>query len=287
MYKKLLSIAGLLGIILLVYLAFSFRHSNFFIVNQEAKDIDSVEERALKMELPPVGKVLCQEAQDIVKKAFKKVEKCSYHEALEILMLGLQKYPNNFILQSQFASVLGDLAETHCSDVLKDRMIAKSKELFEKLMHELQGQPQIEVFRFKNEYFYRFAQYKNQYENGKERVTYYWNKPEWDAKVYGGYYCQGVGAAHYAKELILQRKKQEGREYAQKALVAWAQYFSYENDYYNAYVHYALALGILGYKDEMMRALQHSASLIKKDLSYREFTEVTDFIKMAEEKRYL
>ena len=54
------------------------------------------------------------------------------------------------------------------------------------------------------------------------------------------------------------------------------QHFTHENDYYNSYVHYALALGILGYRTEMLRALQRSAQLINKDLTYHEFTEVID-----------
>jgi len=62
-----------------------------------------------------------------------------------------------------------------------------------------------------------------------------------------------------------------------KAMVSWAQYFTYKNDYYNAYVHYAIALGVLGYKEEMMRALLRSASFINKDLTYFEFKEIIDF----------
>ncbi len=71
----------------------------------------------------------------------------------------------------------------------------------------------------------------------------------------------------------------------QKALVALAQYFSYENDYYNSYVHYALALEIIGYKEEMMRALQLSASIINRDLSYHEFKEVINFIDGIEQNK--
>ena len=67
-------------------------------------------------------------------------------------------------------------------------------------------------------------------------------------------------------------------EYAQKAVIAWAQYFTYDNTHYNPYVHYALALGILGNRVEMMRALERSASLINKDLGYFEFKGIIDFV---------
>lgn len=80
--------------------------------------------------------------------------------------------------------------------------------------------------------------------------------------------------------------KAQAYEYGQKAIVAWAQYFSYKNDYYNAYVHYALALGILDYHEEMMRALHRSSIMIGKDLDYFEFKEITDFIEQVNQKSF-
>lgn len=99
----------------------------------------------------------------------------------------------------------------------------------------------------------------------------------------GGYYSQGVGASNYALELYQKGDKKLAQFYAQKALIAWAQCFSYDNNYYNAYVHYALSSGLLGYKEEMLRALQRSAELIHQDLNYPEFKKVIELINKVSE----
>jgi len=62
--------------------------------------------------------------------------------------------------------------------------------------------------------------------------------------------------------------------WARRAVKAWENYFEFKADYYNAYVHYALALGILGRHGEMSAALKTSAKLSGKSDSYREFAEV-------------
>ena len=157
-------------------------------------------------------------------------------------------------------------------------MIQRSKQLFERLMKEIDGQPKEASYILKNEYYYRFAKYREQYELGLCGVN------EFGSRCFLGYYSQGVGAANYARKLLEIGNKQLALDYAQKALIAWAQYFTYKNDYYNPYVHYALALGILGYKEEMMRALRRSASIINQNLCYHEFKDVIDFIEKIEKK---
>jgi hypothetical protein len=169
--------------------------------------------------------------------------------------------------------LLGDHSENFSGET-KEKMEQKAKECFNKLMTELEGQEIAEMYQFRNEYFFRFSDHKNQYENGIEMASCY-NTTTLPLK--NAYYYQGVGAAHYAKQLLIENKKKLALEYAQKALVAWAQHFSYENDYYNSYVHYALALAILGHKEEMFRALQRSATLINRDLTYHEFAEIITF----------
>ena len=158
-------------------------------------------------------------------------------------------------------------------------MEEKSKEMFNKLMNEVEDQEIEDIYVFKNEYFFRFALHKEQYENGKEMVDHYYNNIDnFESRCIGkGYYYQGVGAAHYAQQLLIDGQKELALEYAQRSLVAWAQHFSYKNDYYNSYVHYALALGILNYREEMLKALEHSARLINRDLTYHEFVEVINF----------
>ncbi len=240
----------------------------------------SLVEKALAFPLPETDTVSRAESLEIVGRAFEKVEKTDYEEALAITFAGLEKYPSDFIIQSELATLLGDHATNYRSP-LKQRMIARSKEIFERLFNEAERQPKRFQHWFKNEYYYRFGNYKEQYELGLRRVAEDWGTDRWGK----GYYSQGVGASNYARELLKQDKKELALEYAQKALVAWAQYFTYDNTYYNAYVHYALALGILGFKQEMMRALERSASIIGCDLDYVEFKEITQFIQEIEENK--
>lgn len=238
-------------------------------------------ETALNMTLPVVDTTISKEIKKIGDQASKKIREGNYEEAIDITLSGLNKFPRNFKLQSNLASLLGDCAEIIPSP-LKERMTNRSKQLFKKLMNETAGQPKTELYYFKNEYYYRFGMYREQYELGLLEVSNCWGTDEWEStKGFNGYYSQGVGASNYARQLLEAGNKQQALEYAQKALVAWAQYFTYSNNYYNAYVHYAMALGILGFKNEMMKALSRSASLIKQDLNYYEFKEVIDFIKLS------
>lgn len=109
-------------------------------------------------------------------------------------------------------------------------------------------------YLFLNEYYYRYKLHQEQYENGLSAIEWYAIHAK--EQLFRGYYFQGVGAANYAKQLIQKGEKELACEYADKAIISWAQHFSHKNDYYNSYVHYGLALGILGHEQEMMRAFK-------------------------------
>ena len=246
---------------------------------------NAIIEAALKFELSATDTIISSEASKISLQASKEVGESHYKEALSIIINGLKKFPQNFILQTDLAFLLGDCAEVtppqFIGNDFKDKMINRSKQIFDKLMQECECQPKAELYRFKHGYFYRFRMFHELYELGLARVEDYWGTTKWES-IGCGYYSQGVGAARYARKLLEDGKKSLALDYAQKAIVAWAQFFSYKNDYYNAYVHYALALGILGHKDEMTRALTRSASIIKSDLDYFEFKNVIDFVNSTE-----
>jgi hypothetical protein len=237
-------------------------------------------QQALNFQLQPTTLATSCQTNSIATAAYKKIHEAKYDQALQIIINGLYHYPNDFSLQIDFGTIIGDFADTSSSlsDEIKENLRQKSKNCFEKLMTEVDGQPKNLEFYLKNEYGWRFRQHKYQYENGINRAAYYSGTDEWNTRAANCYYFQGVGAAHYAKELLKAGDKQSSALWAQKSLVAWAQYFSYKNDYYNAYVHYALALGILGHQDEMFKALQKSADMIQSDLTYHEFKEIIDFI---------
>lgn len=232
-------------------------------------------QRALNFTIDATDDVESTLADEITDQAFKQVMNCEYEAALAIILDGLEQLPYNFALQSDFAALVGDFSETRSGPV-KEQLSQKSQELFVYLLDVAEQQPKFRKHQFKNEYFFRFAQYKNQYENGLELIARS-EQEEIVATKGKGYYYQGVGASRYAKQLLAENDDSLAREYAYQAVVSWAQYFTYENDYYNAYVHYAIALGVLGYKEEMMRALVRSGSFINKDLNYFEFKDVIDF----------
>lgn len=256
---------------------------SLFLISSQLHAHDIIQ-RALAYELQPATPTTSWDTDTIATAAYKKVHEAKYDQALEIILDGLEQYPTSFSLQIDFGTITGDYADTSSSlsDEIKENLRQKSKACFEKLMTEVDEQPKNLEFYLKNEYGWRFRKHKYQYENGVNKITYYQNTEEWSKRASSGYYCQGVGAAHYAKELLQHGDRQSATLWAQTSVVAWAQYFSYKNDYYNAYVHYALALGILGHHDEMIKALQKSADMIQSDLNYHEFKEVIDFINNLE-----
>lgn len=239
------------------------------------KELNLTIQRALSFTITATDCTESTVAHAITDQAFKQVMNCDYETALVIVFDGLEQLPYNFELQSDLAALVGDYSET-CSGEIKDLLAQKSRELFDTLLERSEEQQKYQKYRFKNEYFFRFAQYKNQYENGLSLIAQ--SQLEEIVSTSGkGYYYQGVGAARHAMQLYAEGSKVLACEYARKAMVSWAQYFTYKNDYYNAYVHYAITLGVLGYKEEMMRALLRSASFINKDLTYFEFKEIIDF----------
>jgi hypothetical protein len=248
-------------------------------------EVSSTVDRALSFSIVPTDNVESEVVDTIIDAAFKQVMNCEYEAALAIILDGLEQYPSHFDLQSNLAALIGDYSET-CSGELKETLAQKSQALFNQLLEVAEHQPKYKKHQFKNEYFFRHAQYKNQYENGLELIARS-QLEEIVATKGKGYYYQGVGAARHAQQLVTQGNKVLSCEYAHKAIISWAQYFTYENDYYNAYVHYALALGILGYIEDMVHALLRSASFINKDLSYFEFQDVIDFLKIDHAKAIL
>jgi tetratricopeptide (TPR) repeat protein len=234
-------------------------------------------EQALQWEVVLADDRVIPEADEIRRRSFESVTQGKYEEALKIIIEGLEKYPTHFNLQTDLATVLGDHSGNF-EGLEKEAMIEKSKQIFDALMSIVTTRLDRPFFHFKNEYYYRFEMYEEQYNNGVKHVETYWGTDQWlPYHAFWGYYCQGVGAARFAAQCWIEGNRDLAIDYAQKALVAWAQFFSYHNTYYNAYVHYGLALGILGRRDEMEKALKHGAGLINQDLNHIEFKEIIDF----------
>lgn len=167
---------------------------------------DKIIESALSLELPATDKIISEKATKLLKKTYQKVGECHYEDAINIVVGGLKKLPTNFALQAELASLLGDCSEITPAP-LKDRMVHKAKRMFDRLMQEVDGHPKGDVNSFKNEYYFRFALYREQYEFGLKRVSDSWQTLDWEIDGIRGYYSQGVGAARYAQKLIKEDNK--------------------------------------------------------------------------------
>jgi len=167
-------------------------------------------------------------------------------------------------MQSAYASILGDYSE-QLSPRQRQRGKGQAVRLLRVLLHRLRGVEEIEAFRSRNEYYYHSGQFKKQYSLGREGVS---------RGMVRAVYSQGVGAAWHAKQLAEMRKPRLARLWATKSVKAWKVFFRRVPDYYNAYVHYALAVGILDRPEEMDRARRVAGRLSRRPASYREFREV-------------
>lgn len=123
----------------------------------------------------------------------------------------------------------------------------------------------------KNEVYFQTRQFKKQYELGISEYK--------KTKNLRCFYSSGVGAAWYANDMFKKRQIKRCQSWAQKSVDAWEKFWGYRKDYYNAYIHYALALGFLGRTSEMEKALKTAQKISKKPASFSEFANIRNIIK--------
>ena len=200
------------------------------------------------------------------------INKAEYRNATNHAKLGLKLFPDDTIASFNYYSIMADYALSKQTKKFKD-MHKEAVLGMKKLFKKTSGRGISKIFKMimKNEYYYQTKQFKKQFYLGIH--TYQRSSDKYDM------YSAGVGAANYALEFAKKNNKRMAFLWAKKAIESWDVYFEINKKYYNAYVHYALAYGILGEEKKMMRALKTSARLCKKPLSYREFTEVLESVK--------
>lgn len=210
------------------------------------------------------GKMPVQEWARTYKAAWQAVMNADYEKAIGILSPAYKKYPKAINIAETYAMVLGDYAEFVGGARLKP-LKKRSCALLGGLLKRMRGMRWEFVISTRNEYYYHSAQFDKQYALGLESVA---GGNQW------GYYSQGVGAANHAYMHAENGRKRFAELWARRAISAWDKFLKFKGDYYNAYVHYALAHGILGRVKEMEAALEKSARLSQKPPSYREFADV-------------
>jgi hypothetical protein len=196
--------------------------------------------------------------------AWRAIMGADYPKAIRILTPVYKNYRRDFRVINFYASTLADYGE--CRPEKEKRKLKKRGcVLLRGLLRRLRGRSRELGYSTRNEYYYHSAQYDKQYRLGVECVR---------AGEKRGYYSQGVGAAWHAYGHARTGHSSLAEMWAKRAIRAWRNYFKFKADYYNAYVHYALALGIIGRIKNMEEALAKSAKLSGKPRAYREFEEV-------------
>ena len=200
--------------------------------------------------------------------AWQDIQAAEYRKAIDILRKVYRKYPKDSRVVSFYASTLADYGYS-LPPARQEALRARACVLLRGLLTRLRGVSPSLAYSTRNEYYYHSRRHDKQYYLGVEIVR----KGEKRA-----YYSQGVGAAWHAYPHAKAGRWHLARLWAGRAVRAWENLFKFSDKYYNSYVHYALALGILGRTGEMEAALGRSARLSGKPKSYREFTEVRDKI---------
>jgi hypothetical protein len=206
------------------------------------------------------------------------IELAEYKKATAHAKKGLKIFPDDTVASFTYYSIMADYALSNKSKKFQT-MHKVALAGMKNLLSKTSGRGISKNFKknMKNEYYYQTKQFKKQYELG---MTYY--------KLTGEkhhLYSSGVGGANYALSLARQGEVKRAESWAEKSIIAWEIYFEYDKNYYNPYVHYALAWGVLGNRKKMMKALKDSSKRCGKPMSYNEFTEVLEWIEDLESEK--
>ena len=196
--------------------------------------------------------------------AWAAIQAADYDKAIGILTKVYKRYPKDPRVVSFYASTLADYGFFQPA---KKRAALRKRAcvLLKGLLGRLSGASRDLAYSTRNEYYYHSQQYDKQYALGVEFVR---------SGLKRAYYSQGVGAAWHAYGHAAAGRWFLARLWARRAVKAWENLFKTNNKYYNSYVHYALALGVLRRFKDMEAALNRSALLSKKPRSYHEFKDV-------------
>lgn len=206
------------------------------------------------------------------------IDKANYKEATACAKKGLKLFPDDTIAAFNYYSIMADYALSNKSKKFQDMhkvAVAGMKKLFKKTSGRGISQNYKKIM--KNEYFYQTKQFKKQYALG---MTFYKRTGQKHHL-----YSSGVGGANHALTLAREGRTKLAHSWARKSIEAWEIYFEHDNKYYNPYVHYGLAWGVLGEKKKMMKALKDSSKRCGKPMSYKEFAEVIEWIEELESKK--
>ena len=198
------------------------------------------------------------------------VKKADYAKAYKLAKHAYKTFPDVPFSEVDFYTVAADYAAI-CGGVKGKKLHTESVMGLRSVMRKLMRFEPYQRNILRNEYYFQTRQFKKQYELGIEEYK--------STKSYRAFYSSGVGAAWYANEMFKKGQVRRSQSWAQKSVEAWEQFFKHRKNYYNPYVHYALALGFLGRAKEMEASLAKAQKLSRKPKNFSEFKEVRDIIK--------
>lgn len=211
-------------------------------------------------------KISDEEWKEAAEAAWKAIQATEYKRAVDILDPLYRKYPHDVRVVKFYASTLADYAFS-LRPARRRALQARGRKLLAGLMPRLRWVDRTLAYSTRNEYYYHSQKYDKQYALGLEFVK---------AGTKKAYYSQGVGAAWQAYGHAKKGRRYLARLWAKRAVRGWENLFKVNDKYYNSYVHYALALGILGRAAEMEAALKRSAKLCGQPDTYHEFADIRE-----------
>lgn len=209
---------------------------------------------------------------DVARKAirrdiFRSVKRGDYPGAMRKATAYRTRYPRDFAVLLEYAWVLGDYA-ARLKPGPRRQAKARSLRLMRALLRRCRHEHDRDlVSTLRNEFYWQTKNRRAQYDLGTRDLERGDNL---------GCYSQGVGAAWHAYELARRGLWARARAWAHLARTAWGRHARIRPDYYNQFVHRALAEGVLGDMKAMERSLSRGARKAPK--ARGEFDEVRGLV---------
>lgn len=197
-------------------------------------------------------------------KADQLMNRADFKAARKLMEKAVKKFPDSIDILYNLATATGDdLENTSPNQIQKN--YKKAASILKNLIPRIRNRSIEFQISVRNEYFWFSAQPRKQYHLGIEMVSRGWPK---------AYYCQGVGAIMVCEKYLKEKRFTLGIKWAQKAELAFKEYFLVNKNNYNSYCWYAKSLGYQGRLKEMEIALRKGAKVAHKPISFFEFEDV-------------
>ncbi|MGZ3655162.1 MAG: hypothetical protein ACXVB9_08590 [Bdellovibrionota bacterium] len=216
----------------------------------------------------PKGSFFSNAEKDAINEQAEKIQKfvfsAQYRKAFELAELLVKRFPRNRFAKYQYAVALGDCEEWATPEQHRKNS-RRAARILRDLLKRSNGVDPVSRRRWRNEYYWFSKQPYKQWKLGVAEVK---------SGMPAGNYSKGVGAVSLSLLYLEAGQEKRGRDWASRSVLAWTAYLKYRNNYYNAHVWHAKALGLLGDIDGMERSLARAAKLSGRSPKYSEFQEV-------------